>query len=410
LKYDLIVCGAGPAGAMAAETAARGGMRVLLLEKERLPRYKTCGGGMPMVVGEFLRGLAPEAFIEADVSWMRHTWGFQKPVLAALNPPDAEPPITVWMVQRSRFDHALVERAVAAGANLQEGTSVRALEVDRHGVTVRTAVPDSDREQTFTADRVIGADGANGITARAAGLRRKRKVAVAVEIEHPHQWGVGHPELRPDVMHLEYGALKRGYAWVFPKGDHLSVGAGVFQPERLPNSTESIGAQLKEVVFRYLESLAIPYSRTEVRFHAHPIPLWGGREPLHTRNGRILLVGDAAGLVNPMFGDGIYHAVRSGIVASECLLNGTPLGYTRRVHAEVAGPFPSLGRLATLAYDWSSMVYERGISRPRATHLAAKLLCGQPISPDLMAMLLSRLRAALRESGRQGIINQPPTS
>lgn len=401
MKYDLIVCGAGPAGAMAAATAARGGLRVLLLEKERLPRYKTCGGGMPMVVGDYLRGLAPEAFVEARVRYMRHTWDFSRPFLAEINPEGASPDITIWMVQRSRFDHALVREAVRCGAELRDGLAVRSVESNRGTVTVRAGTEGTDTAFTASADYVVGADGANGITARAAGLRRRRRVAVAVEVEHPHEWGVGHPELRPDVMHLEYGALKRGYAWVFPKGDHLSVGAGVFQPERFSQQHEGgIGAHLKQVVRRYLDHLEVPYVPEEIRYHAHPIPLWGGKEPLHTRNGRILLVGDAAGLVNPMFGDGIFHAVRSGIVAGECLLAGAPTQYTRRIHQEVARPFPAAARLATLAYEWTSLVYERGICRPRATHLAAALLCGQPISPSLMASLMNRLRAALRESGR----------
>jgi len=384
---------------MAAATAARGGQRVLLLEKERLPRYKTCGGGMPMVVGDTLRELAPDAFVEANVRHMRHTWNFSKPVLAAINPPGTEPDITIWMVQRSRFDHALTKHAVRCGAELRDGLAVRSIEVDRSGVTVRAGTEAHDGALFATADHLIGADGANGLTAKAAGLRKERRVAVAVEIEHPHNWGVGHPELRPDVMHLEYGALKRGYAWVFPKGDHLSVGAGIFQPERLSQQhAGGIGAHLREIVFRYLEHLEVPYVRDEIRFHAHPIPLWAGREPLQTRNGRILLAGDAAGLVNPMFGDGIYHAVRSGIVAGECLLAGTPTRYTQRIHADVARPFPAAARLATLAYDWNAFVYDQGICRPRATHLAASLLCGQTISPSLMSFLMSRLRRALKHS------------
>lgn len=400
MKYDLIVCGAGPAGSMAAATAAKGGQRVLLLEKERLPRYKTCGGGMPMVVGEQLRELAPGAFVEAQVRHMRHTWNFAKPFLAPINPPGTEPDITIWMVQRSKFDYALTEHAVRCGAELRDGLAVRSIEVDRSGVTVRAGTEGTEGAFTATAAHLVGADGANGLTAKAAGLRKQRRVAVAVEIEHPHDWTSGHPDLRPDVMHLEYGALRRGYAWVFPKGDHLSVGAGVFQPEKLSQQhAGGIGAHLRDIVFRYLEHLDVPFEREQIRFHAHPIPLWTNREPLHTRSGRILLAGDAAGLVNPMFGDGIFHAVRSGIVAGECILAGTPTRYTQRINAEVARPFPSAARLATLAYDWNSLVYDQGICRPRATHLAASLLCGQTITPGLMSFLLGRLRGALKQAG-----------
>lgn len=399
MEYDLIVCGAGPAGAMAAATAARAGQRVLLLERERLPRYKTCGGGMPMVVGDYLRDLAPSAFVEAQVRQMRHTWEFQRPYLAEINPPGSEPDITLWMVQRSIFDYALVQNAVRLGAEVRDELAVRAIEVERGGVTVRAGKDGNESALVAHAPHLIGADGATGISAKAAGLRKERRVAVAVEVELPHTWGTGHPDLRPEVMHLEYGAVSRGYAWVFPKGDHLSVGAGVFQPERESGErVAGLGARLKEVVFRYLEALELPFSREAVRFHAHPIPLWTRKELLHTRNGRILLAGDAAGLVNPLFGDGILHAVRSGTLAAECVVAGRPTEYTGRVQREVIPSFSGAARLAGLTYQWAHVLYERGICRPRATHMAACILAGLPLSPSLMTYLLGRFRSALREA------------
>jgi geranylgeranyl reductase family protein len=399
VEYDLIVCGGGPAGAMAAATAARAGQKVLLLEKERLPRYKTCGGGMPMVVGDYLRDLAPSAFVEAQVRTMRHTWEFERPYLAEINPPGTEPDITLWMVQRSVFDCALVQHAASQGAEVRDELAVRAIEVDRTGVTVRAAHGGNESALLARGRHLVGADGATGMAAKASGLRKERRVAVAVEVEVPHTWGDGHPDLRPEVMHLEYGAVSRGYAWVFPKGDHLSVGAGVFQPERESGErVAGLGARLKEVVFRYLEALQIPYTREAIRFHAHPIPLWSRKEPLQTRNGRILLAGDAAGLVNPLFGDGILHAVRSGTLAAECLVEGVPTQYTRRVQEQVISSFSGAARLAGLTYDWAHVLYDRGICRPRATHMAACILAGLPLSPALMGYLLSRFRGALREA------------
>jgi choline dehydrogenase-like flavoprotein len=84
LDYDVIVCGAGPAGAAAAAEAAGCGLKVALLEKYPLPRHKTCGGGMPMVIEDFLRDLAPDAFVESKVRYMRHTWKFGDPYLASI--------------------------------------------------------------------------------------------------------------------------------------------------------------------------------------------------------------------------------------------------------------------------------------------------------------------------------------
>src|SRR5690242_15037781 len=115
--YDVIVVGAGPAGNSAAWELARAGMRVALLEKQMLPRHKTCGGGMPMAVENVLqldrlRDLAPDAFVEADTRFMRHTWNFGDPYMAPMNPgageeEQADSRLSLWMVRRSVFDNAL---------------------------------------------------------------------------------------------------------------------------------------------------------------------------------------------------------------------------------------------------------------------------------------------------------------
>lgn len=394
--YDVIVIGAGPAGAVAAEAAARQGMRVALLEKSRLPRHKTCGGGMPMRVGEVLRDLAPEAVVEACVRYMRHTWNFADPHLAPMNPPGSAPELSLWMVQRAVFDHVLACRAARAGAALRDELTVRSIETERHGVRVRAQSGDNDSAFVATARHVIGADGANGITAKTANLRRYRVLAIAMEVEHPHRWGDGHPELRPDVAHLEYGAVRRGYAWVFPKGDHLNVGAGVFRPRQTDGRGDStIRDELRQAICGYLKSLGVSFDPDKMYFHAHPLPLWNGKEPLNTRDGRILLVGDAAGLVNPLFGDGIFHAIKSGIIAAHCLVEEIPAQYTRRIHAEFAPNFDAALKLAIFFYQWPSFCYQHAVKREGATRTATRLLCGDALFTDVTRRVMRRLRSRM---------------
>jgi len=396
--YDLIVIGAGPAGAAAAEAAARAGLKTALLEKQTLPRHKTCGGGMPMVMGGVLRDFAPEAVVEADTRYMRHTWRFGDPHLAPMNPPDSERELSLWMVQRSRFDNALAERAARAGAELRDGLAVRAVEVERGGVTVRAETTNDGSAFVATARHVLGADGANGVTAKAAGLRRSRVLAIGMEVEHPHTWGTGHPDLRPDVIHLEYGAVRNGYAWVFPKGEHLNVGAGVFRPRNAEGRGDgALRDELKQAIFGCLAMLGVPYDADRMRFHAAPLPLWNGKERLHTRDGRLLLAGDAAGLINPLFGDGILHAVKSGLIAADCLANDAALDYTRRIHAEFAANFDAALRLARFFYQWSGFVYKYAVKREGATRTATRLLCGDVLFTDVTGRVLRRLRSVKRD-------------
>lgn len=399
LTYDVIVIGAGPAGASAAAAAARAGMRVALLEKHALPRHKTCGGGMPMVVGDTLRDLVPEAFLEADVRYMRHTWRFGDAHMAEINPPGEGRQLSLWMAQRSIFDNALAQRAADAGADLLDAQAVRSVERDTDTVTVKTIDSRSGREAAWRAPHVIGADGANGTTAKAANLRLKRAIAIGQEVEHPHRWGDGHVDLRPDVIHLEYGAVPRGYAWVFPKGDHLNVGAGVFRPRRIDGRGESgIGEELRRTIFAYMDSLGVPYQPEKMRFHAYPLPIWNGREPLNTPDGRILLAGDAAGLINPLFGDGILHAIKSGIIAAECLAEEKPREYTRRIHLEFADNFDAALRLSKFFYQFTGTVYKYGIKRPSATRAATRLLCGDALFTDIAGRAIRIIRRSLATS------------
>jgi geranylgeranyl reductase family protein len=400
--YDVIVIGAGPAGNAAAFDLARAGVRVALLEKQTLPRHKTCGGGMPMTVGptldmEALGDLPPETFVETDTRFMRHTYHFRDAYLAAMNPDETqEPSLSLWMVQRSIFDNALAQRAARAGAELRDGLPLRTVEVedDRR---VRVKAEGNSGTWEATADTLIGADGANGIVARTFDLRRNRALAIAIEAEVPHTWGEGHPDLRQDVCHLEYGAVRRGYAWVFPKGDHLNVGAGVFRPRSSDEfARSSVREELHKAIHDYLTLLGVPRRPDELQYHAHPLPIWNGLSTLQTRDNRVLLAGDAAGLVNPCFGDGILHALKSGRIAARSILCQDTAHYTDAIAAEFRANFDAALKFAGFFYQWSGLCYRHGVKRPNATRTATRLLAGELSFAEISGRVMRRLRAAMR--------------
>lgn len=396
-NYDVVVCGAGPAGATAAATAAQAGLKVALLEKQFLPRHKTCGGGMPMVMQRHLQDLAPEAFVESQVTHMRHTWNFGDAHLATMNPPGSGEKLSLWMVQRSIFDYALAQRAAQFGADLRDGIAVRSLSPEADGVIIRAQGVKTGSEFVAKARYVIGADGANGVTVKATNLRKNRAIAIALEVEQPHTWGDGHETLRPDIIHLEYGAVKRGYGWIFPKGDHLNIGAGLFRPDKTDARRDAtVRAELQKAIVDYMDALGVKYDLDKLRFHGHPLPTWSGKEPLH--EGRILLAGDAAGLINPLFGDGILHAVKSGAIAAGAIVDDKAADYTKRIHAEFAANFDAALNLSRVFYQWTGACYKYGVKYEKATRIATQLLCGELLFTDMAGRAMRRLKRSVGEN------------
>ena len=381
---DLLVVGAGPAGAMAAATAARGGLRVVLVDKRRLPRHKPCGGGMPLPVHAELRGLVPDAVVDTRVGWMRHSWRFQQALEAAVDVPGTSPERSrgLWMVQRPRFDQALVQAAAAAGAEVLEGHAFQGLERGPDGVTatlLRSSASGPTRSLRLRARHLIGADGAAGGVAACVGLRPDPRVALAIELEVPHCWDPADSLLRPDLLHLDYGVLRRGYAWLFPKADHLNIGAGLFHGRRRDVRRDPAARQrIRAAIHTTASALGVaPQRLAGLRSYAHPLPFWDGPEPLNTPDGRILLVGDAAGLINPLFGDGLFHAIRSGRLAAEAVLEDRPDTHTARVHALLADDFEAARRLARIFYGLPWLSFRYAIAQPMATPLAVRLLGGE---------------------------------
>ncbi len=370
-EYDVVICGAGPAGACAGYEAAAAGLKTLILEKKTLPRYKTCGGGVPLTIQSDLPRLVPDAFVEATVTHLRHTWNFGEAQTAPLNPDPADTPMSLWMVQRSVFDNALTERAAQAGCEVRDGVSVKSVEPDGDARVKVTAAGG----EVYSAGAVVGADGVNGPVARCAGLRPKRMLAIALEAEIPHVWGRGHASLTPEIGHLEY-AVKQGYAWVFPKAGHLSVGAGMFGRRTADGRGEASKAELSRWIVGYLAALGVPADPDTIEFHGYPLPIWSGREPIDAWNGRVLLAGDAAGLVNPLFGDGISYACRSGALAGKTLAAGQGAGWTQALGAEMAASHDAALSIAKFFYQFPKVCYGMAVKRPSATRTAGRLIAG----------------------------------
>ncbi|MCH7577338.1 MAG: geranylgeranyl reductase family protein [Chloroflexi bacterium] len=306
MRYDAIVVGAGPAGSTAALTLAREGASVLLLDRASFPRDKPCGGGVTVRAASCQDiDLAP--VVERTIMGAR----FSLRLGPAFDRRYDEP--LTYMTQRSRLDAHLVEAAVGAGAAFQDGESVRSVEVAVNpdglggsGSSLAGAVTVRTDGGSYAARALIGADGANGVVGRATGIRPQCEEAVALEGKVAYPNGV--PTDWRDFIGLDFGWLAGGYGWVFPKGDHLNVGVGAWK-----YAAFTLRPKLAEFCCRYgFDAGALE----NLRGHHLPVRVPGSR----IARGPVAVVGDAAGLVDPLTGEGIHMAFMSGRMAAQASL------------------------------------------------------------------------------------------
>lgn len=294
--YDAIVAGAGPAGSTAARLLAREGASVLLLDRQRFPRDKPCGGGVTVRAAS-VQDIDLTPVVERTVYGARFSLRLGKAFERRFRSPLA------YMTQRRRLDAMLSERAAEAGADLHDGEAVREIDVSGQAgprVTVRT---ESD---SYRARLLIGADGANGIAGRSLGLRTEFEDAVALEGNIPYADGLS--ENWREYVALDLGGLAGGYGWVFPKGEHLNVGVGAWK-----YAAFTLRPKLAEFVRRYGFKMS---EMTNIRGHHLPVRAPGSR----IAAGPVALAGDAAGLVDPLSGEGIHMAFASGRLAASSAL------------------------------------------------------------------------------------------
>jgi geranylgeranyl reductase family protein len=316
-RVDVAVVGAGPAGSTAAYRLAAEGARVVLLDRKRFPRDKPCGGGLTMRgVGLLPFDVSP--VVEDRVDRVLLRMGFGRTTEQRFPGPIA------LMTQRRRLDHFLVERAGEAGADVRDGVRVRGVAAD--GPSEMVVEVDGGR---LRAAVVLGADGANGVCAGALGLGVDRSFAVAFEGNLSLDAAM-EAEHRGRAV-LELGTVPGGYGWLFPKGDHVNLGVGGWAAE---------GPRLRD----HLATLCAHHGvaaddLSDLRGHKLPMRrTWG-----LTARGRAAVVGDAAGLVDPLSGDGMFEAFLSSKLASDAALDvlaGRVAGmepYSARLRRALAG-------------------------------------------------------------------------
>jgi len=294
--FDVVVIGAGPAGAAAARVAAAAGARVCLLERAVLPRYKTCGGGLVGISRDQIdaAGLDWSALAQAQVDALTMTLDGRLAVTRRRR--DGQPILA--MVMRPELDAALVDAAKAAGAEVRTATTVTGVrDAGADGVVLEVR-----GGPHVTAGVVVGADGTSSRAASYVGVRCDQ---VDLGLEGEFRVPADLAARWDRRMLLDWGPVPGSYGWVFPKGDVLTVGVIGSRDE---------GPAMRAYYERFVAALGIaelPRQHdsghlTRVRADGSPV-----------RRGRVLVAGDAAGLLDPWTREGISFALRSGRLAGE---------------------------------------------------------------------------------------------
>jgi geranylgeranyl reductase family protein len=364
-RFDVLVVGAGPAGSTAAYRLATRGARVLLADKARFPRDKPCGGGLTMRAVRQLP-FSVDPVVEDRTMRVRLGLDFTRRVERRMDEP------LVLMTQRKRLDAYLVERAANAGAEFRDGVKVAALERADDGVRAEV---DGSR---VSAAHALLADGANGVSARAVGLDGAREFGVALEANVPY--GVVPEAEYRGLLCLELANVPGGYGWVFPKGDHVNVGVGGWERE---------GPRLREHLARFCREYGISESSLEdVRGYRLPLLKPGAR----LAKGRAALLGDAAGLVDPLSGDGMYEAFLSAKLATEAVLAGDLECYDRELRRSLSSQL-SAAWGAKVALDRFPRLTYAVVRTPFLWNAVVSLIGGDVPSPSSMRGLR---RAAMK--------------
>ena len=290
-RFDAVVVGAGPAGSTLAWRLADAGVSVLAVDKARFPRDKPCGGGLTFRAVRQCP-VDPSPVVEERVDILELRFRYRDAVVRHAGG------AVVWMTQRRLLDAFLLDAARERGAEVVEGTAVR------FGSDNTLSLSSGERVR---AGVIVGADGANGMTARAAGLGGAIAYGVAFEGNVPY--GTLSRERYERRAVIEFADIPGGYGWVFPKGDHANVGVGCWQSE---------GPRIREHLARLCEAHGLdPEALESLRGHRLPMR----RPGMRIAGERVLLVGDAAGLLDPASGDGMYECFVSSKLASTAILD-----------------------------------------------------------------------------------------
>tara|TARA_R110001592_G_scaffold84828_6_gene250691 strand:+ start:94 stop:1233 length:1140 start_codon:yes stop_codon:yes gene_type:complete len=375
--FDVAIIGSGPAGASAAFKLAEKGISTVIIEKETLPRYKTCGGafglaGRKMMPFDISEVVEKECFnIDVFFEKIDKNFSIQKD----------EPIIT--MVMRADFDNFVVKKAQELGVTLLENHKLTAITF-ADNIILHTS--QGDVKTKF----VIAADGALSKTAKLTGWEETRLLIPALEYEVV----VNEEDFKrlSKSVRLDFDAIPMGYGWCFPKKNHLSIGVGAFR---------KINVDFKQTYRNYLEKTLKVTEIISEEMHGFQVPVSIRKDGFVKKN--VFLVGDAAGFADPLSAEGITNAIISGNMAAAAIIESN---LNSELAAKLYNEKLEDGFLPELrsAFKLSKLFYENEKIRnflikkygERISQKMIQIMMGESKYPtDIMKTLKGKLKASL---------------
>jgi geranylgeranyl reductase family protein len=335
--FDLIIVGAGPAGSSAAREAGKMGLDVLLIDKDRFPRYKPCGGGLSERALSYLDFSLPESICERRITGARICFGDR------VIDRHKDYRLTVTLT-RSAFDDFLLRKARETGVHVITGQKVLDFREDGEKVDVRAG------DEIYSSKHLILAAGSqNRLEENVRERDRKDRYGVCLVTEIPEENGVIDTRLG-NSLEIHFGVARMGYGWIFPHDGYYSVGIGGMAKD-LPNP--------RAIMIDFLRRNGFEGS---YNLRGHLIPFGGISRVIGSS--RVLLAGDSAGFVDSFTGEGIAYAIRSGQIAAwsvaEKLANGDldlAGSYRQRCKKDFGDDLKYSLIMAKIMHSWPEMFF-----------------------------------------------------
>lgn len=331
---DVIIIGAGPSGSTLADKLSSQGLKVMMIERQAWPRFKPCGGGitkrcydnMDVNISDIIEDVTYNLILTIN-----HKIGGE---LISHTP-------LIYQVGRTKFDALLAENAVMHGTEFHTKEKFLDFHSNEGYISVETD------KGTYECRVLAGADGVNSTVRKRMGFKR---VHMGMAMEAETKPLKGRLEELKGKAHVDFGVIKGGYGWNFPKADSASIGVGTLRQKT---------ADLKNDLYDMLGREGMSDS-DDVHIYGHPLVFNKGRRDRYNKD-NVILVGDAAGLADPFTGEGIYHAIISARIASEVItgsLDGKEdiKSYTERINNEVRPEIRSSYELSMFCYHFLPLV------------------------------------------------------